>query len=95
MTKTTTKSPLALNKAFIDAIYTPCQRIWYECGQEVAAMAEEAGEYMTDEVAWEVILDAGRLNQIDPVAGKLVDAACDRFGYENVLKFLGRNVRWC
>ena len=91
-TKNTTVS-VELNEAFISAIYDSCMSVWHQCGQEVVMLAETAGYEVTSEACWEVILDAGRLGEIDPVAEKLVDAACDQHGYMKVLRFLGRKVR--
>jgi hypothetical protein len=94
--KNTTKNTavsVELNETFISAIYDSCMQVWYQCGQETVMMAESEGYEVTNEVCWEVILDAGRLGQIDPVAEKLVDAACEQHGYQRVLRFLGRKVR--
>lgn len=94
--KTTTKNAavsVELNEAFISAIYDSCMSVWYQCGEEVVMLAESEGYEVTSEACWEVILDAGRLGDIDPKAEKLVDAACDQHGYRKVLQFLSRKVR--
>jgi hypothetical protein len=94
--KNTTKktaAPVELNESFISAIHDSCMKVWYLCGEEVVMLAESEGYEVTSEVCWEVILDAGRLGEIDPVAEKLVDAACEQHGYRKVLQFLSRKVR--
>jgi hypothetical protein len=92
-TTKTTAAPVELNEAFISAIYDSCMAVWYQCGEEVVMLAESEGYEVTSEACWEVILDAGRLGEIDPKAEKLVDDACDQHGYRKVLQFLSRKVR--
>lgn len=94
--KNTTKNTavsVELNETFISAIYDSCMSVWHRCGEEVVMMAESEGYEVTSEACWEVILDASRLGEIDPVAEKLVDAACEQHGYRKVLQFLSRKVR--
>ena len=82
---------LDLTRETANRLRNPIYRLWNQIGHDAVQACADVGEDLVSIEAMEFVLDAGRLEQMDPVAGKLLDDLYDKHGYTTVLKFLDQH----
>lgn len=91
---------LVMDKAFLDFVKPVLWATWNYIGGDLEQGCQEMGETLTNEVAIESCLDADRLSSCthDKKSGQRVQAYLramyDKHGYEEVFKFLCKNVHY-
>jgi hypothetical protein len=83
-----------LNKAFIDIVHSPINRVWNDCAADIADANAACGEgEVTNMEAIEICIDADRLTMTGfKEANDSVMAQIKIHGYHKVLRYLSKHI---